>query len=369
MNTTMNKRIRITALLVIVLILGRSFAFYEVDDSNDEVFRQSFNEGYNVYAIPLPADLNFAGEAVPTQDPEVYERMDRELLVNTYWQSNGLLLIKRANKYFPTIEPILAEYGVPNDFKYLAIAESGLQNVVSPAGATGFWQLMASTARGYDLEVNDEVDERYNLIKSTESACKYLLEAHDRFGNWTLAAASYNMGMAGVDRQLERQKVDDYYDLLLNSETSRYVFRILALKEIFSNPRKFGFNYREKDLYYMPELRYVEVDTSVSHWADWASQFDMTYKDLKTYNPWLRQSYLRNGQGKKYVIAVIDNKSNAEQKVELPSYESIPLTSTVITEVYRTAAEIDSTTFYLLNPNLTADSLLPIGTVIHVPLK
>lgn len=368
-HTDMNNRIRITALLVIVLILGRSFAFYEVDDSNDETFHQSFTEGYNVYAIPLPTDLNFAGEAVPTNDPEVYERMDRELLVNTYWQSNGLLLIKRANKYFPIIEPILAEYGVPDDFKYLAIAESGLQNVVSPAGATGFWQLMSATAKGYGLEVNDEVDERYNLVKSTEAACQYLIEAHDRFGNWTLAAASYNMGMAGVDRQLERQKVDDYYDLLLNSETSRYVFRILAMKEIFSNPRKFGFNYRQKDLYYMPEMRYVEVDSSVTHWADWAAQFGMTYKDLKTYNPWLRQSYLRNGQGKKYVISVFRDEKTTESEVELPEFESIPLIAPAITEVYRLNGGIDSTTFYILNPNLQPDSLLPIGTVIHVPLK
>jgi hypothetical protein len=365
----MNKRIRITALLVIVLVLGRSFAFFEIDDSNDEVFRQSFNEGYNVYAIPLPNDLNFAGEPVPTDDPEVYERMDRELLVNTYWQSNGLLLIKRAHKYFPIIEPILAEYNIPDDFKYLAIAESGLQDVVSPAGAAGFWQLMPATAKGYGLEVSDQVDERYNLIKSTEAACKYLIEARDRFGNWTLAAASYNMGMAGVNRQLERQKVDNYYDLLLNNETSRYVFRILAMKEIFSNPRKFGFNYRSKDLYYMPELRYVEVDSSVSHWADWAQQFDMTYKDLKTYNPWLRQSYLRNSEGKKYIIAVIDQKTEEKESVEIAEYESIPISSPIITEVYRVSGGIDSTAFYKLNPNLKADSLLPIGTIIHIPLK
>ena len=168
---------------------------------------------------------------------------------------------------------------------------------------------------------------------------------------------------------LERQKVDDYYDLLLNSETSRYVFRILAMKEIFSNPRKFGFNYRSKDLYYMPELRYVEVDSSVSHWADWAQQFNMTYKDLKTYNPWLRQSYLRNSAGKKYVIAVIDQKTEEKESVEIAEYESIPISSPIITEVYRVNGGIDSTEFYTLNPNLKADSLLPIGTIIHIPLK
>lgn len=365
----MNKRIRIVGLLIAIMILGRSFAFFEIDETNDDIFRQSFNEGYNVYAIPIPDDLNFAGEGVPLNDLEVYERMDRELLVNTYWQSNGLLLIKRAHKYFPIIEPILAEYGVPDDFKYLAIAESGLQDVVSPAGATGFWQLMEATAKGYGLEVNHEVDERYNLIKSTEAACKYLLEAKAKFGSWTLAAASYNMGMTGVQRQLDRQKVNNYYDLLLNSETSRYVFRILAMKEIFSEPRKFGFNYRQKDLYTLPDLKYVEIDSSVSHWADWAAEFQMTYKDLKTYNPWLRQSYLKNTAGKTYRIAVFKSEDFENQKHSKVESRVHIVTSPIVAEVLRQAQMVDSTAFYLVNPNLEVDSLLPIGTTVNIPLK
>ena len=201
---------------------------------------------YNVYALPLPDNLNFAGEPVPVQNPDIKERMDRELLVNTYWQSNGLLLFKRANKYFPIIEPILKEEGVPEDLKYLAVIESGLTQAVSPARATGFWQILKETGKEYGLEVNDNVDERYHIEKSTRAACKYLKASKERFGSWTLAAAAYNAGNYGVSREMERQNVNGYYDLLLGEETGRYVFRILALKEILSNPGKYGFNFQEK---------------------------------------------------------------------------------------------------------------------------
>ena len=171
--------------------------------------------GYNVYALDVPTDLNFAGEQLPLDNPDIYERMDRELLVNTYWQSNGLLMFKRAQKYFPIIEPILKENGIPEDFKYLAVIESGLTNAVSPAGARGFWQIMKTTGRENGLEINSNVDERYHLEKATKVACKYLKEAKSKFGNWTLAAASYNAGKAGIGRRLEEQNVSDYYDLLL----------------------------------------------------------------------------------------------------------------------------------------------------------
>ncbi len=204
--------------------------------------------GYNVYALDVPTDLNFAGEQLPLDNPDIYERMDRELLVNTYWQSNGLLMFKRAQKYFPIIEPILKENGIPEDFKYLAVIESGLTNAVSPAGARGFWQIMKTTGRENGLEINSNVDERYHLEKATKVACKYLKEAKSKFGNWTLAAASYNAGKAGIGRRLEEQSVSDYYDLLLGEETGRYMFRIVALKEILTNAEKYGFNFREKDL-------------------------------------------------------------------------------------------------------------------------
>ncbi|KAG1658322.1 Membrane-bound lytic murein transglycosylase D [Nymphon striatum] len=189
---------------------------------------KNVSEGYRISAIDIPEDLNFAGEAVPQQDPEIMERVDREFLVNTYWQSNALLLMKRANKYFPIIEPILAKNGIPDDFKYLAVAESGLDNVVSRAGATGFWQIMKPTGKQYGLEINANVDERYHLEKSTEVACRYLNKYKKKYGNWTLTAAAYNAGTGSIDKYLGIQKVKDYYDLLLGQETGRYVFRIMA---------------------------------------------------------------------------------------------------------------------------------------------
>lgn len=261
-------------------------------------------EGYQISAIEIPKDLNFAGEAVPMEDPEIMERVDREFLVNTYWQSNAVLLIKRANKYFPIIEPILAKNGIPDDFKYLAVAESGLLNAVSPAGATGFWQIMRATGKEYGLEVNDNVDERYHLEKSTQAACEYLLKWKERFGTWTLTAAAYNAGPTGIRRFMDIQKADDYYDLLLGEETGRYVFRILAIKEILSDPAKFGYQLEQGDLYNEVPTFSVEVDSAVASWADFAKQYEINYKVLKRHNPWLREPHLNNASGKKYVIEI-----------------------------------------------------------------
>ncbi len=259
---------------------------------------------YNIYALPMPENINFAGEEVPIDDPDIHERMDRELLVNTYWQSNALLLIKRANKYFPIIEPILEEEGVPDDFKYLAVIESGLTHAVSPAGAKGFWQIMEGTGKDYGLEINGNVDERYHIEKSTRVAADYLKKSKEKFGSWTMAAAAYNAGNRGVERQLERQKVNDYYELLLGEETGRYMFRILALKEILSNPEKYGFNFEEKHLYTHIPTRTVKVDTVVNDFADFAKHFDINYKILKIHNPWLREAHLNNSSRTEYEIKI-----------------------------------------------------------------
>jgi len=259
---------------------------------------------YNVYALSVPTDLEFAGESMPLENPDILERMDRELLVNTYWQSNGLLMFKRAKKYFPVIEPILKKHGIPEDFKYLSVIESGLTNAVSPAGARGFWQIMKTTGRENGLEINSNVDERYNLEMATEVACKYLLKSKERFGSWTLAAAAYNAGNAGVARRLEDQNVSDYYDLLLGEETGRYVFRIVALKEILSNPSKYGFNFQEKDLYEMVPTYKVEVDTAVTDFPKFAEHFGINYKILKIHNPWLREKHLNNKSRKQYFIEI-----------------------------------------------------------------
>ncbi|MDX1761345.1 MAG: transglycosylase SLT domain-containing protein [Christiangramia sp.] len=265
---------------------------------------KSVADSYRIEALPMPEDLDFAGENVPLEDPDIYERMDRELLVNTYWQSNALLLMKRANKYFPVIEPILKEEGIPDDFKYLAVIESGLTQAVSPARAVGFWQIMEGTGKEYGLEINDNVDERYHIEKSTRVAADYLKKAKERFGSWTLAAASYNAGQYGVDKQLDRQKVGDYYDLLLGEETGRYVFRILALKEIMNHPKKYGFNFSDEDLYKNIPVEKVKVDTVVKDFPDFAEKFGINYKTLKIHNPWLRDDHLKNASRKVYYIDI-----------------------------------------------------------------
>lgn len=259
---------------------------------------------YNIYAIDLPEKLDFAGERVPLEIRDVRERFDRELLVNTYWQSNGLLLIKRANKFFPVIEPILKENNVPDDFKYLALIESGLQDVVSPSGAAGFWQFMKNTGKEYGLEVADEIDERYHLEKATKAACDYLKSSKNSMGSWTLAAAAYNAGNSGIKNQITKQKVSDYYDLHLNSETSRYVFRILALKEIMTNPQRYGFNYTNNQLYNSDAVKYVEVSKSVASWADFAIEQGTNYKMLRIYNPWIRGYSLENKANKTYIVKI-----------------------------------------------------------------
>lgn len=259
---------------------------------------------YKITSIDIPEDLNFAGESVPMEDPEVMERIDREFLVNTYWQSNALLLMKRAHKYFPIIEPILAKHGIPDDFKYLAVAESGLQNVVSPAGATGFWQIMRATGKEYGLEINDNVDERYHIEKSTEVACRYLAKYKEKFGNWTLAAASYNAGAGAINKYLGIQKVDTYYNLLLGQETGRYVFRIMAIKEILSHPEKYGFEISEDDMYKAVPSFTVDVDVPVANFADFANTYEINYKVLKRHNPWLREPHLNNNSRKKYTLEI-----------------------------------------------------------------
>jgi hypothetical protein len=287
-----------------LLSLSGLLIFAVQDAPSDENLEKKIINDYNVYALNVPENLDFAGEAVPLNDPDILERMDRELLVNTYWQSNGLLMFKRANKYFPIIEPILAKFNVPDDFKYLAVIESGLTNAVSPANARGFWQIMKATGRENGLEINNNVDERYHLEKATEVACKYLLSAKEKFGSWTLAAASYNAGKAGISKRLNKQSSTNYYDLLLGEETSRYVFRIVALKEILNNPAKYGYNFRHKDLYKSIPTYKVDVDTAITDFVVFSKQFGINYKILKLHNPWLREPHLNNKSRRKYWIDI-----------------------------------------------------------------
>lgn len=300
-------RTLLRTMLWTLLLLGGSlglhlFTYSTFVVDNDLDHQRNFNDGYKVFALTLPNELTFCGEPVPLHRLDVRERLDRELLVNTYWQSNTLLAHKRAARWFPLIEKILKEQGVPDDMKYIAVIESGLTNVISPAGATGYWQFMKETAIGYGLVVNTEVDERYHVEKSTRAACKYLKASYAKYGNWALAAASYNVGQGGVDKQLDRQKRDNYFDLLLNEETARYVYRILAMKEILRDPERYGFHIRKKDLYAPYSTRTLELSSPVANLADFALAQGTDYKTLKLLNPWLRDNQLTNREGRTYTV-------------------------------------------------------------------
>lgn len=299
------KKISFPIILTIAITTIVLFSFFSNEKSVYQSIMENFKQDYAIYSIPKPtSDINFAGERVPLENPDIWERYDKELLKNIYWQSNTLLLLKRSSKYFPIIEPILKKNNIPDDFKYLALIESGLEHVVSPAGATGFWQIMKATGKEYGLEINNEVDERYHLEKSTQVACDFLNQSKKKFGNWTMAAASYNVGRTGLQKQINRQSMTGYYNLLLNNETSRYVFRILALKEICQNPKKYGFKIEEQDYYQHAPTFEVFVDTTVNDWASFAAQYNINYKVLKIHNPWLRDKFLNNKSSKRYRIKI-----------------------------------------------------------------
>jgi membrane-bound lytic murein transglycosylase D len=302
------------------------FTYSTYEEKEDKSHQRMFEQDYNIYSLNLPQKIQFAGEDVPLHLVDVREKLDRELLVNTYWQSNTMLLIKRKERWFPVIEPILKANGVPEDFKYLALIESGFTQVISPAGATGFWQIMKSSGKEGGLRITSEVDERYHIEKATIFACNYLKEAKEKFGSWTLAAASYNMGMNGMQRQLSRQKATNYYDLLLNEETSRYVFRILAVKTILNDPESFGFNFRPKDLYPPLNTQEIILDSTVNDFTLYAYQLGINYKVLKYLNPWLRQSYLHVQKGDTYQIKVPEESLRKNLMINLPQWEEDTLT-------------------------------------------
>jgi membrane-bound lytic murein transglycosylase D len=260
-------------------------------------------------SLNVPEKVSFAGEPVPLNIPDVYERLDKELQINTYFHSNTIFLMKRANRWLPQIQKILEANDVPDDFKYLPLIESNLLNDVSPKNAVGYWQILKDAGKENGLEITDEVDERYDPRKATEAACRYLKKAYKKFGNWTLVAASYNRGMGGIERAIENQKVDSYYDLYLNEETSRYVFRLLAIKEIVENPLKYGFRVNPKHLYNEEPLRYVKVDETIKDLVDFAKEHKTNYKLIKRHNPWLREERLTVKKGKEYRIAIPDRQN------------------------------------------------------------
>ncbi len=263
-----------------------------------------YPQNYQIVTPYIPSSLSFCGEEVPMDNYEVKERIEREFIVNSYRHSSTLLYIKRANRWFPIIEKILDKNNIPEDFKFLAVAESGLDNVTSPAGAKGYWQFIKSAGKRYGLEINSEVDERYHLEKATEAACKYFKEGYDKYGSWTLAAASYNRGMNGITKQLNKQKTNNYYNLVLGEETSRYIARIVTLKAIMENPELYGFRIKDEELYPELETYTVKVKSNVTDLADFAKKHGINYKILKMYNPWLRDNLLKNKNNKTYSIKI-----------------------------------------------------------------
>ncbi|MCH7535883.1 MAG: transglycosylase SLT domain-containing protein [Bacteroidetes bacterium] len=306
----MNKNITYLAALCISSFFIYHFFVFSINKSvEDANYQRDFMSHYKIFSISTPDTIRFAGEVVPVFRTDVKEKLDRELLVNTYWQSSTVLLIKKASRWFPVIEPILARNGIPEDFKYLPMIESGFAHVVSPAKASGFWQIMEKTGTAGGLEINKEVDERYHIEKATQLACDYLNRSYKKYKDWTLAAASYNIGMRNLNSNLNKQQVNSYYDLLLNTETGRYVYRLVAMKRIYENQNQHGFYLREKDLYHPIETYDVEVDTTINL-ISFAFEQGINYKVIRMFNPWLRKSYLNAENDKKYTLKIPVNKKD-----------------------------------------------------------
>jgi membrane-bound lytic murein transglycosylase D len=297
------KTILIIALASFCILEG--FLYYNAEHkASDHEYLKEYQLSNKVYSLVLPTEVDFAGEKAPLNLYYVREGLDRELSVNAYWQSNTLVLLKKTQRYFGIMEPILKKNHVPDDFKYLALIESGFANVVSPSGASGFWQFMKETGQKYGLEITEEVDERYELEKSTEAACKLLNHSYGIFKNWTLCAAAYNAGESRIQKAISSQDVTSYYNLYLNTETSRYLFRILALKLLYEHPTEFGYYIRNKDLYPRIPTYKVTLDTSVTDLVNLANKLDINYKVLKEFNPWLRKDKLTLKPGKKYTLTI-----------------------------------------------------------------
>jgi membrane-bound lytic murein transglycosylase D len=318
---------------ILFLSFMKIFSYSLSDTGSDSDYDDYFNASYKVFSIHIPQNINFAGEKVPIKDFTVREAIEKELIINTYWQSQSLLLHKRANRWFPVIEPILKENGIPDDFKYISLIESQLTNVVSPQGAAGFWQIVAPTGRQYGLEITDEVDERYDVVKSTQAACKYFKDAHKQFKNWTLVAASYNRGMGGIQSAMNKQKAGSYYDLMLTEETARYVYKLLSMKEIISRPKVYGYLLRKKDLYPPVATKKIKIDTTINDLAAFAISQKINYKILKTFNPWLLDYKLTNPDKRKYIIEIpkttvniYDLEGNYEGGNTIPKKDSVIIT-------------------------------------------
>ncbi|MDE6117249.1 MAG: lytic transglycosylase domain-containing protein [Duncaniella sp.] len=306
------------ALLILGLVAPAEEVSAETRQENAEVETSGVSPVVNP---EIPGSMTFAGKTVNLDDTDMWERLDRELTAMAYTHGNTLLGIKRANKYFPVIAPILKRNGVPDDIIYLAVIESTLNpRALSPAKAGGMWQFMPSTAKEYGLEVNDYVDERYDIEKATEAACRYLKNAYAKYGNWESVAASYNGGLARITNELAAQQVSSAYDLYLADETMRYMFRLLAMKMIMENPQKYGFRLTADQLYQPLEYKVVEVSAPVDDWAAWAKGQGIDYQTLRDNNPWIRAKSLPNKTGKTYRVNIPTKESMSRSKQKKTVY-------------------------------------------------
>ena len=304
--------------MAFILIGVTAVITFSLAQSNDEQMEEyegtdkvylSFDQiDYITHDIELPETMEFCGEQVPLHLFYVRERLERELLVNTYRHSTTILQLKRTTRWFPVMEPIMEQYGLPEDFKYLAMIESELTNAVSPSKAVGFWQFLEGTGKEYGLEINKEVDMRYNVEKETVAACRYLKDSYRKFGSWIAAAAAFNCGNGRISRTMDDQRVDSYFDMLLPEETQRYVYRILALKLITENPEKYGFQIGDNGWYRPYEYKTVTVTESIHNLMDFAFEQGTNYKMLKYFNPWLRSNSLTVSAGKSYDIKIPTGK-------------------------------------------------------------
>ena len=301
MQTTNISRFHLIVLYLLVII-GSVFIISSFTAPQQVSKSENFPQNYQILTPPVPKEMKMFDEEIPLKDIDIYERLEREIIVNTYWHSSTILMMKRAARWFPVIEPILKKNNIPDDFKYIAVIESGLDNVVSPAGAVGFWQFIKATAPRYGLDISYNVDERYNVEKSTQAACDYIREAYNKFGRWADAAASFNMGIDGVARQVERQKTTNYYNMTLSSETERYIFRAVAMKLILSNPERYGFKADGERMYEPYKTYEVEITSDIKDLAQWSIDKGINYKWLKILNPWLRDKEVSVPAGTTYKI-------------------------------------------------------------------
>ena len=284
------------------------FKLYIIPPSNNSISYSNNNQ--NVLGLNIPSNLEFCGEKIPANSIEIKEDLEKEFFNNNYWKSNSTVLFAKAQKWFPYIEPILKQQGVPDDFKYVSVIESHLSNIVSSAGAAGFWQLMPISAKNYGLEINEFVDERLDVEKATKAACKHFKEAYAIFNNWTLSAAAYNLGIGGIQSALKKQKSNNYYDLLLNSETGSFIYRILAYKTLFSNPSHFGLKNKKLNYFSKIPLKTVKVDSSITDLNFLAKKSDCNKTIIKLHNPWLLGESLQNPENKIYEFKIPKNLKN-----------------------------------------------------------